>query len=327
MRVAVHIAVLLLAGLCCPACAEKTPEAEELPSGQVAIVYSPDYLISLAGLEKLHPFDINKYEKIIDSLVADGVLREQDIHYPETVYERQLLRVHTPEYLESMGDSRAVAAYLEAPAVSILSAETIDRAVLSAFRKATGGSILATALALRHGVGINLAGGYHHAKPDVGEGFCVYNDIAVAIREMQDRELVRRVLVIDLDVHQGNGTAVAFAGDRSVFTFSMHQKDIYPEPKEESDLDVEVSSGMGDADYLRILGEHLPGLFRPRPDLVVYQAGCDVLDGDPLASLELTVEGLIARDAMVIDKCVAQDIPDGVLLALLWTAPAPVLSI
>jgi len=286
------------------------PRTGRAIGGKVAVVYSKHYQIDLGGFEQMHSFDVHKYAKIYQALLAAGTIAPSDVFVPGPVTDQQVLRVHTPEFLRSLGDSRAVGRYLEQPKIGKLPAGMTDAAIVSAFRHATGGTVLAARLALACGVAINLAGGYHHAKPDAGEGFCIYNDIAVAIRDLQARGLIRRALVVDLDVHQGNGTAVCFAGDDSVFTFSMHEGDIYPVPKEASDLDVELPAGMGDEAYLALLKRHLPGLFeQARPDLVVLQAGCDTLAGDPLARLEMTREGVIERDAAVIDECVRRGVP------------------
>ena len=286
------------------------PRAGRAVGGRVAVVYSRQYQIDLAGLERLHSFDIHKYAKIYRALLAGGALRAGDVFVPHPVTDEQVLRVHSRAFLESLGSSRAVGRYLEQPKIGKMPGRLADAAIVSAFRHATGGTVLAARLAMRHGVAINLAGGYHHAKPDAGEGFCIYNDIAVAIRDLQARRLARRALVVDLDVHQGNGTAVCFRGDESVFTFSMHEGDIYPVPKETSDLDVELPAGMGDEAYLRILAGHLPRLLeRARPDVVILQAGCDTLAGDPLARLAMTPGGIVRRDAMVIDACVRRGVP------------------
>ena len=284
-------------------------------NNHVAVVYSKHYQINMGGAERLHSFDIRKYAKIYLKLQTDGLIRPADVFVPEPITRRQVLRVHTPEFLESLGDSAAVARYLEAPVVSAAPAALVDAGILSAFRHATGGTILAGRLALRCGIAINLAGGYHHAKPDAGEGFCIYNDLAIAIRDLQDAGLIRRALVVDLDVHQGNGTAVCFAGDDSVFTFSMHERDIYPIPKETSDLDVELHAGTGDEEFLRVLGTHLPrAIDASRPDIVFLQAGCDTLAGDPLANLRMTQDGIVRRDATVVDECVRRGIPVAVTL-------------
>jgi len=290
--------------------AVKTPRAGRVLNRRVAVVYSKHYQINVGGLERLHSFDIRKYAKIYLALNTAGLIRPADVFVPEAVTAEQILRVHTPEFLASLKDSKTVARYLEAPAVAAAPAFLVDAAILNAFRYATGGTVLAARLAVQHGIGINLAGGYHHATPDAGEGFCVYADMAIAIRVLQAEGRIKRACVVDLDVHQGNGTAVCFAGDDAVFTFSMHQADIYPVPKARSDLDVELPAGTGDEAYLKALGRHLPDvLTRSRPDIVFLQAGCDTLAEDPLAGLRMTPDGIVRRDAMVIDACAARRIP------------------
>ena len=276
----------------------------------VALVYSKNYEINMAGLERMHPFDIHKYAKIHKRLIKDGLAHSHDFHAPAELTRHQILLVHTPQFLDSLKNPKTVAKYLEAPAARFVPAALMERGMLRAFRHASGGTILAGRLALKHGIAINVGGGYHHAKPHQGEGFCVYADIPITIRVLQREKLIRRTLVVDLDAHQGNGTVVCCRGDQSVFTFSMHQGDIYPIPKEKSDLDVELPPGTGDQPYMRVLRRHLPGVIdRSRPDLVILQAGCDTLRGDPLAGLAMTGAGIVRRDAYVIDTCVGRGIP------------------
>lgn len=305
--------VIALMGICCipPASFRSTKEPRMGRSLQkVAIVYSTNYDINVAGLERLHPFDIRKYAKIYLQLQTDGYLRPDDVFVPESLSEEQILLVHTADFLRSLKDPQRVAQYLEAGFVGKFPAKIVDVTLLSSFRWASGGTILAGREALKYGIAINLGGGYHHAKPDAGEGFCVYNDLAIAIRAMQKDGIIKRACVVDLDVHQGNGTAVIFAGDNNVFTFSIHQRDIYPIPKETSDWDIELDSGTTDEAYLKVLRAALPEvLARAKPDIVFLQAGCDTLADDPLASLAMTQSGIVRRDAVVIDTCVAQEIP------------------
>ena len=280
------------------------------PLQHVAIVYSTNYDINVAGFERLHPFDIRKYAKIYLQLQTDGYLRPEDVFVPEPLSREQILLVHTDSFLESLQESQRVAQYLEAGFVGMFPAATVDATVLRSFRWASGGTILAARQALDYGIAMNIGGGYHHAKPDAGEGFCIYNDLAIAIRCLQNEGLIQRACVIDLDVHQGHGTAVIFAGDDDVFTFSMHQRDIYPIPKETSDWDIELDSGTTDQQYLEILQAALPDvLARAKPDIVFLQAGCDTFAADPLAALAMTKPGIVQRDALVIDACVAQGIP------------------
>jgi len=287
----------------------------DAPKPRLALVYAKGYEIRLGGLEKLHAFDIHKYSKIHDRLVEDGLAGKRDFRVPKPLDEAQIRLVHSPAFLRSLKDPATVAAYLEAPVVRFLPAAVVEKSILRPFRLASGGTVLASRLALEHGLAVNLGGGYHHAKPDKGEGFCIYADMPIAIRILQGEGLIRRALVVDLDVHQGNGTIVCLPGDEAVFTFSMHESNIYPIPKERGDLDVELAPGTGDEPYLKLLQKHLPdAIRRSRPDLVFFQAGCDPLKGDPLASLAMTTDGIVRRDAYVIDTCVRQRIPVVMLL-------------
>jgi histone deacetylase 11 len=277
---------------------------------RVAIVYSSNYLISLLGLEKLHPFDIKKYAKIQSALIKDKLLKAEDFYSPEYISDKDILRVHTSSFLKSLKSSKTVARYTEAPAMAYIPNSILTNGVIMPFRYATGGTLLASRLALRYGIAINIGGGYHHAKPSKGEGFCIFADMPIAIRVLQSEDKIKRALVIDLDVHQGNGTAVCLADDNTTFTFSMHQGNIYPIPKEQSDLDIELDSGTDDKTFLATLAKHLDKIIeKSKPDIVFLQAGCDTLDGDPLASLKMTAKGIAKRDMMVIDACAKHKIP------------------
>ncbi len=295
--------------------ATKEPRAGTAVGGHVAIVYSKHYQIDMGGAERLHSFDIRKYAKIYLELNTQGFIRPEDVFVPQPVSREQVLLVHTPEFIESLGDSSKVARYLEVPIVGVAPAGLVDAGILNAFRYATGGTIEAGRQALRHGIAVNLGGGYHHAKPAKGEGFCIYNDMAIAIRALQKEGLIRRAMVVDLDVHQGNGTAVIFAGDSSVYTFDMHEEDIYPIPKEKCTQDIGLPRGTNDAYYLAKLRQHLPAAIdKAQPDIIFFQGGCDVLEGDPLARLRLSAEGIVERDAFVIDQCVRRRIPVAMVL-------------
>jgi histone deacetylase 11 len=305
-------ALASLSGGCVP---QSLKEIQQPRSGaalnrRVCLVYSQRYQISLAGAEKLHPFDINKYSKIYLQLVADGMIHPQDVYVPGEIGREDLLRVHTPEYLSRLRQPTALARYLESGIVVLLLPGVADAAILRPFRYATGGTVLAARLALKYGIAVNLGGGYHHAEPDRGGGFCIYADMPIAIRVLQSEGLIRRALVVDLDVHQGNGTAKCVAADESVFTFDMHEKDIYPRPKETNDLDLPLPAGMDDQAYLRVLRQYLPEVFdRARADIVFLQVGVDVLDGDPLAHLRLTPDGIVERDRLVFDEAVRRKVP------------------
>ena len=282
-------------------------DAPELPFN-ACVVYSPGYLINLGGMEKMHPFDIRKYEKIHNGLINDGLLTEEQTLKPAPLTQDDLLLIHSKEYLEDLQERKKIAEYLEAPILQYAPLK-LDRAVLGPFLRASGGTLLAARQALETGIGINIGGGYHHAKPDRGEGFCLYADVPIAIRKLQSEKLIERALVIDVDVHQGNGTIVCLPDD-STFTFSMHQGDIYPTPKEIGDLDVELSGGMKDEEYLEIMAEHLPKILdESEADICFIVGGCDTLDGDPLASLKMTADGIVKRDHAIIQACEQRNMP------------------
>jgi acetoin utilization deacetylase AcuC-like enzyme len=286
----------------------KSPRAGQTDTA-VAVVYSDQYLIRLAGLEKLHPHP-QPYAKAYTKLVTEGWLAPTDVWVPTQATEAQIRNAHSEAFIHSLKSAKSIARYVELPMLAIMPVALLDSAILAPFRTHVGGTLLASRLAMEHGVAINIGGGYHHAFRDRGEGFCIYNDLAIAIRTLQAEGVIKRALVVDLDVHQGNGTAGIFAGDDSVYTFSMHQGDIYPIPKTRSDSDIDLPGGTTDAEYLKLLRNAMPRLLAAaNPDLVLLQGGGDVLAGDSLGGLAMTPEGLIARDAIVIDACVEAGIP------------------
>ena len=278
---------------------------------QSVLVYSAAYNVDLGGLESFHSFDAHKYQKIHQQLVDDKIVNRDAILEPEEISEKDLLRIHTPEYLKSLLDPLKLREYFETPVASLIPPNLIDQFVLKPFRTATGGTLLAARQALEQGIAINLGGGYHHAKPDKGEGFCIYADMPIAVRVLQAEGKIKTALIIDLDAHQGNGTIVCLPEDESTFCFSLHQGDIYPIPKEQGDWDIELARGTGDREYLELLAQRLNEVFdkAKHPDIVIYQAGCDTLRTDPLADLNMTSEGIVKRDLMVIQACIDRNIP------------------
>jgi acetoin utilization deacetylase AcuC-like enzyme len=245
-----------------------------------------------------------KYALIRDRVLAEGLVMPGHLHDPPRVDVEDLLLVHTPEYVHKVTTGTLTEA--EQRRIGLPWSELF---VERAYRVVRGTAEAAEA-ALEHGVAFNLAGGTHHAFPDRGEGFCTFNDVAIAIRRLQRRALVRRVAVIDLDVHQGNGTHAVFAGDPSVFTFSMHGAKNFPFHKVPGSLDVELADGTGDDEYLAVLAEALPRvLAASQPDLVVYLAGSDPHEGDRLGRLKLTFAGLRRRDVLVLERCREVGIP------------------
>jgi acetoin utilization deacetylase AcuC-like enzyme len=254
------------------------------------IVYSSGYAFAWPG----HVFPTGKYRAVAEALLAGGDV--EGFALPATATREELLTCHLADYLDRLS---AIASGVvpwdprfECP---------VNRAVLDAFLLSTGGTIAACRLALRHGLAANIGGGFHHAYPDHGEGFCLLNDVIVAARVLIREGAVSRVLVVDLDVHQGNGTAVAADGDPAIFTLSVHQEDNYP-PKERSDLDVGLPDLTGDEAYLEALAGALREVTtRFLPELVIYLAGADPYTEDRLGGLTLTLSGLAARDRLVFD--------------------------
>lgn len=290
---------------------QKTEASVKRSPVRVSVVYSDEYLINLGGIEAAHPFDIKKYKKIHDALVKDDLLTHDQTHRPEEATLEQLKLIHDEQYLtKSLADKSKVVRYLEAPPAMAYLPIDIDKSVLRPFRMATGGTLMASDLALKTGVAINIGGGYHHAKPDRGEGFCLYADVPVAIKRLQKRGKIKRAVVVDVDAHQGNGTIVCLKDDPTVFTFSMHEGGIYPIPKEDGDLDVELKSGTTDETYMKILKKHLPKVLdQAKADICFVVGGCDTLDGDPLTNLKMTHAGIQQRDAYIVDVCVRRKLP------------------
>jgi acetoin utilization deacetylase AcuC-like enzyme len=232
------------------------------------------------------------------------------VHEPARAAVADLRLVHTDDYVTRLTEGRLTNAELRRLGFP-WSPSLVERSY-----RAVGGTCEAARAAMKTGLAMNLAGGTHHAFADRGEGFCVFNDVAVAIRMLQRDRLIRRAAVIDLDVHQGNGTHAIFAGDESVFTFSMHGGRNYPFAKVPGCLDVELEDGTGDDEYLERLAPALPGvLAAAAPDLVVYLAGADPYLGDRLGRLALSLDGLARRDAMVISACREVGIPVAITIA------------
>jgi acetoin utilization deacetylase AcuC-like enzyme len=280
------------------------------PSGvtrRLKCSYHPGYQIALpAG----HPFPISKYPLLLDLLLAEGVLAPGDVLEPEPVDMETLELVHTRDYLAKLNSSGLSAA--EQRRLGLPWSE----ALWLRSRLASGGTLLAARTALESGLAANLAGGTHHAFSDHGEGFCVLNDVAIAIAKLRAEGVIERAAVIDLDVHQGNGTAAIFENDAAVFTFSMHGERNYPLAKMHSTLDVPLKDDVGDAEYLGTLERHLPSVLeRSKADIAFYLAGVDVAAGDRYGKLALTENGIRERDRLVIEAVRARGVPLTIVLA------------
>ena len=282
----------------------------------IPLVYHPRYNISAFGLERLHPFDSRKYRRIHDALIARGLRRSGDFVRPRPVSRNDLLRIHAEKYLRSLRRPETLAAILEVPIVRRLPAWMIDWRILRPMRYATGGTILACRLALERGISINLGGGFHHAADERGSGFCVYADVPLAVKALHDEGKVNRVLVVDLDAHQGNGTASVFRDWPWAQILDLYEDDIFPFTKEPEDFALPVPPGRTGAEYLDIIRDALPrALEAARPDLVVYNAGSDPFEGDPLARYRLTASDLADRDLLVVDMVRDGGIPVAMVLS------------
>ncbi len=257
-----------------------------------------------------HRFPMRKYALLRERLLASGAFGESDFLTPPAATDEELCRAHLPDYVRRMSAGGIGDAELKRIGFP-WSPEMVERS-----RRSAGATIAACRAALAEGLAANLAGGTHHAHADRGEGFCVFNDAAVAARAMQAEGRLERVAVIDCDVHQGNGTATILAGDDSVFTFSIHGARNFPFDKAKSDLDIELPDGTGDDAYLAALTAGLAQtLERSRPQLAIYLAGADPYAGDRLGRLSLSMAGLAARDATVLDACRARGIPVALAMA------------
>ncbi len=257
-----------------------------------------------------HRFPIEKYALLRDAVIAEGLIAASNVHEPARATIEELERVHTREYV-----NRLTTGSLSDAELRLLGFPGSPALVERSYR-AVGGTLGAARRALDDGVAMNLAGGTHHAFADRGEGFCVFNDVAIAIRTLRADGRIRRAAIIDLDVHQGNGTHAVFAGDAETFTFSMHGGRNYPFHKVPGTLDIELADGTGDDEYLRLLAGALPRVLNEsRPDLAVYLAGADPHERDRLGRLRLTFQGLERRDAMVLEACRDVGIPVAITIA------------
>lgn len=270
------------------------------------LVYHDGYDLNLGS----HVFPSRKYRLIRDRLLADGFAQPNDFATPQPAQDEDLLRVHHAGWITRLKEGTLD--YLELLKLEI----PYSRQMVEAFWLATGGSILAARLALEASIGFNIGGGFHHAYPAHGEGFCAINDVAVAIRKMQTDRRIERAMIVDVDVHHGNGTAAIFMGDPSVFTLSIHQLHNYPSEKPPSTVDIDLEDGTGDEEYLERLGEACErGMQSFQPQLVMYVAGADPYREDQLGGLNLTIEGLKARDRLVFDLAKKHRAPVAAVLA------------
>jgi len=265
-------------------------------------VYSSDQYT--VPLPEKHRFPMSKYQLLRDTLIKQNLVQPDQIHVPPAATVAQLCLVHHESYV-----NKVLSGQLNEQEIRRLgfpwSTQLMERA-----KRSVGGTLAAAHSALEDGISGNLAGGTHHAHADFGSGYCTFNDVAVSILYLQQKQKIKRALVIDLDVHQGDGTAVIFENDPTVFTFSMHGEHNFPFRKAQSDLDVSLSNGVADSVYLDRLNQFLPQVIeQAKPEIVFYLAGADPLHSDRLGKLNLSLQGLKDRDRRVISTCFSEKIP------------------
>ena len=269
--------------------------------------YSDTFVLPLP---ENHRFPMAKYRLLRERILAEGIIAPEDLIVPPAATDEQILRAHDADYLE-----RVVGGDLTAHEIRRIgfpwSPEMVERS-----RRSSGATIMAGRTALEEGIAVNLAGGTHHACRDHGEGYCVFNDSAIAARALQAEGRVRRVVILDLDMHQGNGTAQILQGDPTVFTFSIHGAKNFPFHKERSDLDIELPDGTGDAVYLELAEEGVRrAIAMSGADIAIYLAGADPYHGDRLGRMALSMAGLAERDRLVLGLCREAGLPVAIAMA------------
>jgi len=280
---------------------------QRLESVPVKAFYCDQFVLSLPDG---HRFPMEKYRLLRERVLAAGVVAPEDLIVPHAATDEEILRVHDPEYLRRVQSGEMDREEMRRIGFP-WSPGMVERS-----RRSAGGTIEACRAARQGGAAVNLAGGTHHSFRDRGEGYCVFNDAAIAARALQAEGLAERVVVVDCDVHQGNGTAAIFRDDPSVFTFSIHGRNNFPFHKERGDLDVEMPDGAADAEYLAALEAGLEAaLAAARADFAIYVSGADPHERDRLGRLKVSRAGLLARDRLVFERCGRRGLPVAVVMA------------
>ena len=262
------------------------------------IVYSPGSNVDIGP----HVFPTEKYGRVFEQLMAEGWVTADEVFHPASATRETLELAHMKEYLDDLEELRHTPRTMD-------SELPLGHEIVEFFRRSVEGTCVAARSALAREAAVHVGGGFHHAMADRAEGFCYLNDVAVAIRLLQHEGLARRAAVVDVDVHQGNGTARIFEGDASVFTLSLHQQQNYPSPKATSTLDVGLGNGTGDDEYDAALAGALEHVWAHQPGIVIVVAGADPYVDDQLGGLALTLDGLARRDQRVLEGCASRDIP------------------
>ncbi len=289
---------------------EKKQTAQKLP-----LVYHNDYNIGFFGLENLHPFDSKKYGKIYNYLIDKVGIGKNQFYKPEEVTDEELRKVHSSAYLKTLHDfaSKTFAQISEVPLLRFLPNFIIRKKALKPMRLATGGTIKATELAGEHGWAINLSGGYHHAKRDKGGGFSVYADIPLAAHNVLEKDPNTKIMIVDLDAHQGNGNEAILGPDKRITIFDVYGATIYPQDhqvKKYIRFNYPVHSNIRDNEYLEIIKKNLPmAIDIVKPDLIIYNAGTDIFEKDPLGQMGISKDGIKQRDEFVFSQALSRNIP------------------
>ncbi|MEW6040599.1 MAG: histone deacetylase [Elusimicrobiota bacterium] len=298
---------------------------------RLPIIFSKNYDVTLFGIEKLHPFDTEKFSKTHKYLMKKLKLRKDQFYSPEMISEEDLLLVHTTGYLASLNTSHNIAKIIELGILALFPNYILNERLLKPMKYATGGTVLAGELALKYGWAINLSGGYHHAKADSGGGFCFYADVPVAVYKLWKDNPKLKVLIIDLDAHQGNGNESIFRDDPRVDIFDVYNESIYPFDEEVKKYikyhfpiktDAEwFRNNQCDEKYLALLQKNIPvAIEKSKPGLIVYNAGTDIYQKDPLGSMGISEEGIIKRDEIVFKNALKNKIPVLMILSGGYTA-------
>jgi histone deacetylase 11 len=290
-----------------------------LTEEKLPIVYSDKYNISFNGLEKLHPFDSKKYGRVFEMLSERIGFTRTNVHEPIAITDEELIEIHQPEYLASLKNSSTVAEIAEVDILGMLPNSILQSGLLTPMRFATAGTLMGADLALKHGWAINLSGGYHHAKRDSGSGFCFFADIPLAVMKLRKAKPGIKVLIIDLDAHQGNGISDSLQLFSDVSILDVYNCEIYP-----NDIAAEkcihfpcpILGGIEDADYLSLVGRVVPeAMVASEADFVIYNAGTDIYQDDPLGAMGVSREGIIKRDEIVFANAIDRDTPILMLLS------------
>ncbi len=285
---------------------------------KLPIVYSRYYDIKLFGIEKFHPFETSKYSKVYKYLQSELDLKPGNFYSPQKIDLKDLCKIHSQEYLDSLNKSDNIARIAELGLLNKFPPSVLKKKLLNPHLYAVSGTLLAANLALEYGWAINLSGGYHHAKYSSGGGFCYFADVPYAVVSLREKKPGIKVLIIDLDAHQGNGFESWFGEDPNIFFFDVFNAEIYPkdtEAKKFIDFPFPVKSKIKDEEYLHILNENLPKVISEvKPDIIFYIAGTDIYEHDSLGNLSITQEGIIKRDAFVFESALNQKVPIVMLL-------------